>query len=228
MKLLVDAGNTRIKWAVVADADRSMAPLPRWQQQGAVERAQVERLARDWGALARQAAPEEELQICVSNVAGPALRDSLQAILHGVFGPRVIVEWFASTAERAGVRNGYRHPGQLGCDRFAAAIGARALFPDQELLVATCGTATTIDVVNGSSTVTINGGPAVDEFATYIRNTDPGSNAGNPGLALPAGMTRSGLPVGIELDGPLGSDRRLLAIAMAFETVLGRLPAPPA
>ncbi|MCP3654269.1 type III pantothenate kinase [Herbaspirillum sp.] len=164
MRLLVDAGNTRIKWAVVADADRSMAPLPRWQQQGAVERAQVERLARDWGALARQAAPEEELQICVSNVAGPALRDSLQALLHGVFGPRVIVEWFASTAERAGVRNGYRHPGQLGCDRFAAAIGARALFPDQELLVATCGTATTIDVVSADGC--FEGGMILPGFGT--------------------------------------------------------------
>jgi mandelamide amidase len=40
-------------------------------------------------------------------------------------------------------------------------------------------------------------------------------------------MTRLGLPVGIELDGPLGTDRRLLAIGLAFEAVLGRLPAPP-
>jgi len=45
---------------------------------------------------------------------------------------------------------------------------------------------------------------------------------------MPAGMSRSGLPVGIELDGPLGSDRRLLAIGLAFEAVLGRLAAPAA
>jgi type III pantothenate kinase len=162
MRLLVDAGNTRIKWAVVADADRST--LPRWQQQGAVERAQVEALAQDWSGLASQAAADEALQVCVSNVAGPALRESLQALFHDVFGPRVIVEWFASTAERAGVRNGYRHPGQLGCDRFAAAIAARALFPDQELLVATCGTATTIDVVSADGC--FEGGMILPGFGT--------------------------------------------------------------
>jgi mandelamide amidase len=33
----------------------------------------------------------------------------------------------------------------------------------------------------------------------------------------------SRLPVGLELDGPAGSDRRLLAIGMALERVLGRL-----
>jgi mandelamide amidase len=59
------------------------------------------------------------------------------------------------------------------------------------------------------------------------RNADPGSCAGLPGVCLPAGRTASGLPVGIGLDGPAGSDRRLLAIAAAIEGVLGRIPAPP-
>ncbi|MEI6485487.1 MAG: amidase family protein [Sphingomonadales bacterium] len=64
-------------------------------------------------------------------------------------------------------------------------------------------------------------------FVTAIaRNISPGSTLGLPGLVLPCGMTAGGLPVGIELDGPAGSDRRLLAIGMAVEAVLGRLPAP--
>jgi len=63
-------------------------------------------------------------------------------------------------------------------------------------------------------------------FPTFIRNTDPGSNAGIPGLSLPAGLTKSGLPVGLELDGPVGSDLRLLALGMAIETTLGVLPPP--
>jgi type III pantothenate kinase len=46
------------------------------------------------------------------------------------------------------VRNGYRNPAQLGCDRFAAAIGAHALEPGKALVVATCGTATTIDALS--------------------------------------------------------------------------------
>lgn len=82
------------------------------------------------------------------------------------------------------------------------------------------------DEINGSSTVSINGGPPIDEMQAYLRNTDPGSIAGIPGLSLPAGLTAQGLPVGLELDGPTGSDRRLLAIGVAFEQRLGFLEAP--
>jgi len=39
-------------------------------------------------------------------------------------------------------------------------------------------------------------------------------------------LTGSGLPVGIEIDGPAGTDRDLLAVALALEKILGRLPAP--
>ena len=64
-------------------------------------------------------------------------------------------------------------------------------------------------------------------FLLFIRNTDPGSNAGIPGLTVPAGLgPKTGLPVGLSLDGPRGSDERLLAIGMAIEKVLGRTPPP--
>ncbi len=64
-------------------------------------------------------------------------------------------------------------------------------------------------------------------FMATIQNTDPGSNAGVPGLQIPIGLgPDSKLPVGLEIDGPAGSDRRLLAIGLAIEAVLGRLPPP--
>src|ERR1700733_7392073 len=64
-------------------------------------------------------------------------------------------------------------------------------------------------------------------FAAYIQNTDPGSNAGIPGLQIPIALgATSGLPVGMELDGPAGSDRRLLSIGLALEALFGRLPPP--
>jgi mandelamide amidase len=66
-----------------------------------------------------------------------------------------------------------------------------------------------------------------ENFSALIQNTDPGSNAGIPGVQLPSGLgATSGLPVGLELDGPAGSDRKLLALGVAVENVLGRLPAP--
>ena len=66
-------------------------------------------------------------------------------------------------------------------------------------------------------------------FTLFIQNTDPGSNAGVPGIQVPVALgATSKLPVGLELDGPSGSDRRLLAIGMAFESIFGRLPAPSA
>jgi indoleacetamide hydrolase len=80
--------------------------------------------------------------------------------------------------------------------------------------------------IGEDETVELNG-RRVPTFAIYIRNTDPASNAGIPGISLPAGLTREGLPVGIELDGPFRSDRRLLSIARAIEEAIGFTAAPP-
>lgn len=131
MLLLVDAGNTRVKWAL-AHPD---AQAGTWVATGAALHEGLDALGAEWqGAGVTRA--------IVSNVAGDGLRGRLAALL----GP-IAVDWFASSAERAGLVNGYREPQRLGCDRFAAAIGARALAPGRDLVVATCGTATTVDAV---------------------------------------------------------------------------------
>lgn len=68
---------------------------------------------------------------------------------------------------------------------------------------------------------------SMENFGLFIQNTDPGSNAGVPGIQIPIALGASShLPIGLELDGPMGSDRRLLAIGMALETLYGRLPPP--
>ena len=130
--LLVDAGNTRIKWAIAAPG----AAIGEWETSHAAPHADLADIASAW----RRAGIERAI---VSNVAGIEVRERIAQALPAA----ITVEWFASTGERAGLRNGYRNPAQLGCDRFAAAIGARALAPAQDIIVATCGTATTVDAV---------------------------------------------------------------------------------
>lgn len=132
MLLLIDAGNTRVKWALAAPG----APAGDWLAFGAALHADLDAAAASWPG-------QHVTHAIVSNVAGAAVRGRLAALLHPI-----ATEWFASSAERAGLVNGYREPERLGCDRFAAAIGARALAPGQALVVATCGTATTVDALS--------------------------------------------------------------------------------
>jgi type III pantothenate kinase len=132
MLLLVDAGNTRIKWAVL----HAGAQPGEWSASGAVSHAELNHLPQQWQGWKISRA-------IVCNVAGSKLRDQLQLMI-----PTTAIDWFLSLPHLDGMRNAYRNPGQLGCDRFAAALGARTLAPNQALIVATCGTATTIDAVS--------------------------------------------------------------------------------
>lgn len=170
MLLLVDAGNTRVKWAL-AEAN---APAGQWLAQGAVTHAGLDTLPSAWHGHA------VELAI-VSNVAGQALRERLAALL-----PAAQVEWFASGARRAGLANRYRNPAQLGSDRFAAAIGARTLEPGRALVVATCGTATTIDAVSADG-VFIGGMilPGLGLMASSLARDTAQLPQVAPGAALP-------------------------------------------
>ena len=99
---------------------------------------------------------------------------------------------------------------------FEANRVAAAIFPTTPLPAAPIG---------DDETVELNG-ERVPTFATFIRNTGPSSLAGIPGLALPAGLSAEGLPIGMELDAPAGSDRELLALGAAVEAVLPATPAP--
>src|SRR5262249_46887453 len=75
-----------------------------------------------------------------------------------------------------------------------------------------------LDALVGPTTpvVAVIQGPeasSLPTFLLFIRNTDPGSNAGIPGLTIPAGLgPATGLPVGPSLHGPPGRHQRLLAV----------------
>ena len=69
-------------------------------------------------------------------------------------------------------------------------------------------------------------GRNVPVFPTISRNTSPGSVAGIPGLTMPVGTDRNDLPVGLEIDGPEGADRQLLAIGSALSELFQKTVPP--
>lgn len=125
---------------------------------------------------------------------------------------------------------GAAYPDVMSVQRPALQKIYEAYFRDNRLdgilFPTTIAPAPVIDMEKGSSEMSVNGGTPTPTFDTMIRNTDPGSNAGIPGLSLFAGMTASGLPVGLEIDGPVGSDTKLLGLGLSIEAILGTAPPP--
>ena len=162
MLLLIDAGNTRIKWAIFEDARGD------WLASGTLLHVELDQLAGTLAVgLAEQSRAESLIPPMMPTILGPLMRPLMrpitQALISNVAGAAVAaqltqqladcgiassaLEWFQSSPDCAGVHNGYRQPQQLGSDRFASLIGARHLFPEEDLLVVTCGTATTVDAL---------------------------------------------------------------------------------
>ena len=130
MKLVIDVGNSRVKWAWAKEG--------RLVDVGAADRHSGvwERSIFDAGHL-----PEE---IRVANVAGPGVEAQVKGVLAAGFGVNPV---FASSAARgAGVRNGYADPAQLGVDRWLALCAAWVRHGSR-LCVVDAGTATTFDIV---------------------------------------------------------------------------------
>ncbi|AOY92065.1 pantothenate kinase [Cupriavidus sp. USMAA2-4] len=147
-RLLIDVGNTRLKWAWSV-AGAGTLPTP-WQQDGAVahgETAALAELAGRWRTLAG-AGPAPE--VWASNVAGPAIAGEVDALVDAAFGAAASVRWVRAEPRHDGLVNGYREPARLGVDRWVGCIGARCWQPDGTLLIVTAGTATTLDVVSAA------------------------------------------------------------------------------
>ncbi|MEY9206440.1 Asp-tRNA(Asn)/Glu-tRNA(Gln) amidotransferase A subunit family amidase [Bradyrhizobium elkanii] len=58
-------------------------------------------------------------------------------------------------------------------------------------------------------------------YLALANHTVSASSVGLPGISLPVGRSRAGLPLGLELDASVGSDRTLLVLARKIERVLG-------
>ena len=128
--LLIDAGNSRVKWATVEGG--------KWLQQNVLENTHATGLGMAFSEL-----PPPD-RILISNVAGENMAQLLSAACAAWQCP---IEFIVAKVTQCGVRNAYEHPAQLGSDRWAALIAAwhqeRA-----SCLVVNCGTATTVDALS--------------------------------------------------------------------------------
>ena len=133
--LLVDAGNSRLKWAVLAGG--KLGPVHAVAHQGGWSPAR-------WSeALAGMPPPT---RVLIGAVAGP---EAEAALAHGCAERWACpVDFVRATAAAAGVVNGYEQPEQLGVDRWLALIAAHADHAGAAC-IADCGTAVTVDVIDG-------------------------------------------------------------------------------
>lgn len=132
MNLLVDLGNTRLKWAL-HDAQGLRAGTP-------VDHSRP--LARELDAAWCDAPPVA--RALVASVGRLRLEAELVQAIRARFG--VEPEFVATAAEAGGVRIAYAQPSKLGVDRFVALIALRALQPEGAVL-ASVGTALVLDAL---------------------------------------------------------------------------------
>jgi len=134
-QLLIDVGNSRIKWARVSRHRRSMQRYEPLRGDG---RATFRTLLAD--------APEG-LQVLAVNVAGRAVERALLAAARAAGLPRP--RFLRSSESAAGVTNGYEEAWRLGADRWAALIGARHLqAKPRSACIVSVGTAMTVDFLD--------------------------------------------------------------------------------
>lgn len=130
--LLVDIGNSRVKWARCEHGVLG-------EQQAAAHAAWT---AEDWRAALLEGATVE--RVVAASVAGGASLAALDEAARAVTGRGI--ERITTQRAAAGVINGYADPTLLGVDRWLAVIGAWRLVRGA-CVVADIGTAATVDVV---------------------------------------------------------------------------------
>jgi type III pantothenate kinase len=133
--LLVDLGNTRIKWA----------------QLGANGPGRMRAAAhRGWrrADFMRALFPARVTRVIAVSVAAPAVERRFAAAVRAATGaaPRFV----RSERSAGGVRSGYRDVWRLGADRWVALVGARACVARSAVCVVDIGTATTIDLLDAT------------------------------------------------------------------------------
>lgn len=135
MNLLIDIGNSRLKWACehqgnITQQTALLHQQHNWQQM----------LLGAWQNL------ESPKKLVISSVARQDILQAVIALAKQLWSTCEIVIP-KSRAEGFGVKNSYRYPEKLGVDRWLCLIAARHFYP-QAAWIVDCGTAITVDFIN--------------------------------------------------------------------------------
>jgi type III pantothenate kinase len=207
--LVIDIGNTRLKWGLYEAADPASTLL----DHGAVVLEDIDVLwDLHWKDLRHK--PSSMLG-CV--VAGEAIKRRVEEQL--IEGWGLQPHWLSASEQAAGVINGYEHPQRLGSDRWAAIVGARQralqVSPSNPppVLAVMVGTAVTVDAIDADGRFL--GGLILPGFGLMYRALE----SGTAGLKVPTGEVQ---------DFPTNTSDALMsggtdAIAGAIERTMRRL-----
>lgn len=136
MQLLVDVGNSRIKWAY-------------WNGVTFCGEASASHRDQNFDRLLHLIWRELDLpeQVLIANVAGLEIEQALSSWIGTIWELEPI--FLKTEPEAFGVINGYQQPKQLGLDRWLAVVAAfNSHGKHKPVCVIDCGTSLTIDVVN--------------------------------------------------------------------------------
>ena len=145
--------------------------------QGAVFLENIDKLAEgEWASL------PVPTQILGSIVAGDAIK---RRVAEQVELWDVVPRWVVSSAQEAGLTNGYDHPSRLGADRWVAMIGAHHRLLSRGIkkpcIVVMIGTAVTVEAID--ATGKFLGGIILPGHGIMLRALE----SGTAGLHVPTG-----------------------------------------
>lgn len=134
MKLLIDAGNSRLKWGTESEGQFEFGGAHDYKQ------SSLQAVATTcWGDL------DEISKVCVSNVAGDNMQQQLVEWVTRQW--QCDIEFIKPDIQAKGVTNQYATPYKLGADRWADAIAAWHKY-QHAVAIFDAGTSITLDVID--------------------------------------------------------------------------------
>lgn len=143
MKLLIDVGNRRVKWATTQHGD-DLVPGGEFEFASDADATVAKQLTSQ--LQFQFAHGDHPSSVWVSCVAGAEIKKAITEYVHEKWALQPV--FISAEPQQCGIINRYQQAGNLGSDRWAAVIAAGDLFPKQSVIVVDAGTAVTVDLLD--------------------------------------------------------------------------------